>query len=445
MIGRSTDRMISQEEFTKAKNSCESLKLDVLVMLGGCNTISHASNLAEWFQQNQVQTRILGIPCGVDGNFKSSRVETAFGFDTASKVFSQLVGNIATDCSSAKKYWYFIKLMGRQPSHIALECALQAHPNVTLIGEEAVAMRTTLKDVVNQLADTVQNRRANGKNYGVVLLPEGFFASLADMQLLVKDIQNIKASNGEFTSEQLPPWSLHMFESLPTWLQKQLPNFDESSGELMHSHIQSEKLLAELVGNELARRKELGQYPGGFSPVCHFFGYQARSAMPSHFDSTLAYTLGHTSIVLAATGQNAMIPNCRRVAGPVKDWRVEGVPFVDLLSVVHTHEGVKAHVQQASVDLTGKAMRFLVTQRQPWEVDEEYSNPGPVQYGGEAAGSITHTLEKEGADYAAEEKNVESYCEYLLEAVRAGLDEKTVSMTASMLQAIKLAVESSKR
>ena len=172
MIGRSADRLATPEEFERAKGTCESLNLDTIVLLGGCLTMTHAANLSEWFAEQGVKTRVLGIPCGVDGNFKSHRVETAFGFDTASKVFSQLVGNIETDCASAKKYWYFIKLMGRQPSHVVLECALQGHPNVTLIGEEAQAMHWTLQDVVHQIADTVQNRREAGKNYGVVLIPE---------------------------------------------------------------------------------------------------------------------------------------------------------------------------------------------------------------------------------------------------------------------------------
>eukprot|EP00658_Telonema_sp_P-2_P013739 TRINITY_DN1520_c0_g1_i1.p1 TRINITY_DN1520_c0_g1~~TRINITY_DN1520_c0_g1_i1.p1 ORF type:complete len:1049 (-),score=294.22 TRINITY_DN1520_c0_g1_i1:80-3226(-) len=297
MVGRSTDRLTLVEDFGKARETCESLGLDALVMLGGCFTMIHASNLAEWFVEQKVETRVLGIPCGVDGNFKSSdRIETAFGFDTATKVFSQLVGNIETDCASAKKYWYFIKLMGRGPSHIALECALQTHPNVTLIGEEAQAMHMTLDDVVHQLADVIQQRRAAGKNYGVAVLPEGFFGSLADIRMLVNDVRDAKTNGGgEFDPDKLSAWSKQRFSSLPKWLQSQLPNFDSSSGELMHSAIQSERLLAELVSEELAERKAREEYLGGFNPVCHFFGYQARSSMPSVFDSTLALSLIHIS------------------------------------------------------------------------------------------------------------------------------------------------------
>jgi len=375
-------------------------------------------------------------------------VETAFGFDTASKVYSQLVGNIETDCASAKKYWYFIKLMGRQPSHLALECSLQAPPNVTLIGEEARAMHWTLQDVVMQVADTVQQRRAAGKNYGVALIPEGFFASLSDIRLLINDVKSAldqcQVDGKEFSDQLLPPWSRQRYATLPEWLQKQMLQFDESSGELNHSQIQGERLMAELVSEELAKRKESGTYLGGFNPVCHFFGYQARSAMPSHFDSTLAYTLGYTSIVLAATGQHAMVPNCRCLAGPIADWRVEGLPLVDILSVVQNHDGVKAEVPSAPVDLRGKAMRELVHQRKKWEENEDYANPGPVQYEGAAAKLITLTLQQEGQEYARLEKSVETDCMYVLEAVRAGLDEKTVGMTASMLNAIKLAIEGSR-
>jgi len=265
---------------------------------------------------------------------------------------------------------------------------------------------------------------------------------------LINDVKSTldqcQIDDEEFCADKLSPWSRQRYTTLPGWLQKQMLQFDESSGELNHSQIQGERLMSELVAAELAKRKAAGEYAGGFNPVCHLFGYQARSAMPSHFDSTLAYTLGYTSVVLVSTGQHAMVPNCRRLAGPVSDWRVEGLPLVDILSVVQSHAGVSAQVPSAPVDLQGKAMRYLVQQRKQWENGEDYANPGPVQYEGAAAKLITLTLQQEGEEYARLEKSVEMDCEYVLEAVRAGLDQKTVGMTASMLNAIKLAIEGSR-
>jgi len=438
MIGRSVDQICTEEHLSKAVATCQALSLDGLALIGGTISMTHAALLSEHFAKEGLSTAVVGIPGSVDGDLKSNRIDTMFGFDTASKAYSQLIGNMCADCNSAKKYYYFCRLMGRAPSHITLECALQTHPNVVLIGEEIAAQNQTLADVVKSIADVVVARREAGKNYGVVVIPEGAINSIADIKLLLKEIDDLYAAGK--TAEQIPEnltaWSSALFSSLPTLTQGEFLLERESGGSLQLSQIQTEKLLCLTVTAELDKRKEAGKYEGGFSPLAHYFGYQARSAMPSNFDATLANTLGHAAVALIAAGATGLMANGRRLAGPVAEWRVEGVPLTELMTVKTTPSGPEPVIVGADVNLNGAAMKLLTQLRDSWAVHETYRNPGPIQYAGEQANDINITLQSERETTAVRLKEVEEQCTRILELCRSGCPPRNLATACSGLQSV---------
>jgi len=350
-------------------------------------------------------------------------------------VYSQLIGNMCIDCNSAKKYYYFIRLMGRSPSHITLECALQTHPNIVLIGEEVEAQNQTLARVVSDIADVIVQRRAADKNYGVVLLPEGFITSIADIKLLLAEITTILANGvapGDVKS-QLTGWSAALFDTLPKDTQQEFVIKRESNGQLNLQSIQTEKLLAHAVGVELAKRKSAGLYAGGFSPLSHYFGYQARSAMPSNFDATLAEVIGRTAATLVAAGATGLMANVRRVAGPVSEWKMEGIPLLELFTVSQDMKGTSCAIEGVDVDLNGQTYKLLQQLRQTWYVHETYRNPGPVQFSGSYANDVTFTLKAEREGYAARLKEVEEHCTRILELCRSGCGSKSLATACTGL------------
>jgi len=435
MMGRSVDRINTPEHYAQSLATCASLKLDGLSLIGGTISMTHAAYLSEYFAKEGSPCSVVGVPGNVDGDLKNDRVDTTVGFDTATKVYSQLIGNMCIDCNSAKKYYYFIRLMGRSPSHITLECALQTHPNIVLIGEEVEAQNQTLARVVSDIADVIVQRRAADKNYGVVLLPEGFITSIADIKLLLAEITTILANGvapGDVKS-QLTGWSAALFDTLPKDTQQEFVIKRESNGQLNLQSIQTEKLLAHAVGVELAKRKSAGLYAGGFSPLSHYFGYQARSAMPSNFDATLAEVIGRTAATLVAAGATGLMANVRRVAGPVSEWKMEGIPLLELFTVSQDMKGTSCAIEGVDVDLNGQTYKLLQQLRQTWYVHETYRNPGPVQFSGSYANDVTFTLKAEREGYAARLKEVEEHCTRILELCRSGCGSKSLATACTGL------------
>eukprot|EP00698_Gefionella_okellyi_P006250 TRINITY_DN15641_c0_g1_i1.p1 TRINITY_DN15641_c0_g1~~TRINITY_DN15641_c0_g1_i1.p1 ORF type:complete len:1234 (+),score=321.17 TRINITY_DN15641_c0_g1_i1:35-3703(+) len=416
LLGRSVDRIRGEKDYRATAAVCQKLRLDGLVIVGGHYSMSDAARVAEYFLANSVPTRVIGVPGTVDGDLKGPFIEMPFGFDTASKVYSQLIGNIAIDCNSNKKYWYFIRLMGRAPSWVTLECALQTHPNVVLIGEEIAAKKRTLTDITRYIADAICLRASHDKNYGILLIPEGLVAMIPEVGLLIDELNSIfhrkEAMTAETVIELFTPWSRALFQTLPPSIQKQLLIERESHGSVQLSQIHTEKLLEDLVAAELKRRKTAGQYKGAFACIGHYIGYQGRSALPSEFDCNLAYTLGFTAAVLLAEGRTGHMASARGLTSAVENWTVGGIPFTALMTAAVTTDDNDTAVLMSPVagsangpsidakhvDLGGKAFARLCANRARWLEGDDYHNPGPVQFTGKAASLINLTLVEEQND-----------------------------------------------
>ncbi|AQK54721.1 Pyrophosphate--fructose 6-phosphate 1-phosphotransferase subunit alpha 2 [Zea mays] len=303
MLGRTKDQIRTTEQVNGAMASCQALKLDALVIIGGVTSNTDAAQLAETFAEAKCATKVVGVPVTLNGDLKNQFVETTVGFDTICKVNAQLISNVCTDALSAEKYYYFIRLMGRKASHVALECALQSHPNMVILGEEVAASKLTIFDITKQICDAVQARAEKDKNHGVVLIPEGLVESIPELYALLQEIHGLhgKGVSVENISSQLSPWASALFEFLPPFIRKQLLLHPESDDSAQLSQIETEKLLAQLVETEMNRRLKEGTYKGKkFNAICHFFGYQARGALPSKFDCDYAYASPSTAHLIKA-------------------------------------------------------------------------------------------------------------------------------------------------
>mmetsp|Transcript_4960 Transcript_4960/g.3401 ORF Transcript_4960/g.3401 Transcript_4960/m.3401 type:complete len:359 (+) Transcript_4960:2449-3525(+) len=358
--------------------------------------MTDTSTLAEKFLKEGVKTRVVHIPATVDGNIHHRYVETSLGFDTASKVYSQLIGNMLTDSASAIKYWYFIRLMGAEPTHLAMECALKTQPNVVVISEECAQRHETLTDIVNKIADICEKRAEDGKNYGCVLIPEGLlsFVSafkhlIAELNTVFKNIQSLKEQqelahkmqdDEEFTKQKLTPWSFSLYQTLPDFLKHQLLTEREIEGSVKLSHIETEKLVAYLVDQELKKRKATGTYKAAFAPVTHFFGYQGRCGHPSLFDCSLGSTYGFAAGVLLESGLNALTVTINGTNLAPSQWRVGGVPILSMLKSAPKSgfPSTQLSVNSEMVDLEGKPYQKLKSVQREWIKDDMYMNPGPI-------------------------------------------------------------------
>eukprot|EP00163_Fabomonas_tropica_P004294 TRINITY_DN1378_c0_g2_i1.p1 TRINITY_DN1378_c0_g2~~TRINITY_DN1378_c0_g2_i1.p1 ORF type:complete len:1178 (+),score=281.30 TRINITY_DN1378_c0_g2_i1:352-3534(+) len=388
---RTADMIRSPEQLEQAANTCRQLRLDGLLLVGGCTTSGDAAILSEHFLAHDVSTRVVVVPGTVDGDLKNDFIETCYGFDTAAKLFAQVVGNIQSDCNSAKKYWYFIRLMGRSHSHLTLECALQTHPNAVLIGEEILSKRQSLSDVTNELCDLIDARSQLGKDYGVVLIPEGLINLFPEFELLITELEKFKCHTEESVDEKLPPYLSALFRSLPLSIRSQLLMTRESDGSVQYSNIETEKLLVSMISQELARRKKAGQYQGKFSALTHFFGYQARCGLPTRFDSDLAYVLGVTATELVIAQQTGVVAYARNLLDDPTEWTTGGLPLAHVMS----SDNPAKLVPSAEVDLHGKPFQLLKSKRQAWRLAEKYRNPGPVQFMGSASDTRPLTLDVE--------------------------------------------------
>ena len=394
IIGSGRTKLETKEQFDKGLEILKELNISALVIIGGDDSNTNAAVLAEYYKQIDAGVQVLGCPKTIDGDLKNDLIETSFGFDTATKVYSEVIGNIQRDCNSAKKYWHFIKLMGRSASHIALECALQTQPNVCIISEEIEAKNLTLQDIVNQLADVVAARAAEGNNFGTVLIPEGLIEFIPAVGRLIAELNDIiakyadefAASNDKraFVLGKLSAENAETYESLPLGVARQLTLDRDPHGNVQVSLIETEKLLSEMVGKRLEAMRAEGKYDGKFSPLHHFFGYEGRCADPSNFDADYCYALGFNAACLINVGVTGYMSSVRNLVKPAVQWVPGGIPITMMMNMERRNGKMKPVIQKALVRLDGAPFRKFASQRHDWALNTCYVYPGPIQYFGPA-------------------------------------------------------------
>ncbi len=409
IIGSGRTKLEKKEQFDKGLEILKALNIKALVIIGGDDSNTNACVLAEYYKAIGAGVQVIGCPKTIDGDLKNSEIETSFGFDTATKVYSEVIGNIMRDCNSAKKYWHFIKLMGRSASHVTLECALQTHPNITLIGEEVEAKNQTLDDVVTYIADAVADRATRGMNYGVVLVPEGLIEFIPAIKALIAELNDMLAANQkdfemiadskkiEYVLQHLSAENAAIFRSLPETVSRQLALDRDPHGNVQVSLIDTEQLLAEMVGRKLEQWKKDGLYHGKFSTQHHFFGYEGRCAAPSNFDADYCYSLGFNASMLIAAGRTGYMSSVKNTAKPVDEWIAGGIPITMMMNMEKRSGEMKPVIKKALVELDGKPYQYFVAHRTEWARNTCYVYPGPIQYFGPTEvcdrPTITLTLE----------------------------------------------------
>ena len=405
IIGSGRTKLEKKEQFDKGLEILKELNIKALVIIGGDDSNTNACVLAEYYASINAGVQVIGCPKTIDGDLKNAMIETSFGFDTACKVYSEVIGNIQRDCNSARKYWHFIKLMGRSASHIALECALQVQPNVCIISEEVEKKNMSLDDIVTYIAEIVAKRAANGDNFGTVLIPEGLVEFIPAMKRLIAELNDFLAENKEFALikkshkreyiiSKLSKENAAIYESLPEVVARQLALDRDPHGNVQVSLIETEKLLSEMVGKKLAEWKEQGKYVGKFSALHHFFGYEGRCATPSNFDADYCYSLGYTAAQLIANGKTGYMSSVRNTTAPADQWIAGGVPITMMMNMEKRSGEMKPVIQKALVDLNGKPFKTFAENRENWALNTEYVYPGPIQYFGptEVCDQPTKTL-----------------------------------------------------
>lgn len=404
LIGSGRTKLEDEDQFKSCIEVVKKNKLDAIVIIGGDDSNTNAAVLAEYFHANAVSCSVVGCPKTIDGDLKNQHIETPFGFDTAAKTYASLIGNIARDANSAKKYWHFIKLMGRSASHIGLEVALQTQPNICLISEEVESKKMTLAQVVSEIADVVEARDAEGKNFGVALIPEGLVEFIPEIKALIKELNDalvgceaeveaaVKVEDKvAIISKNLSAASAAVLGELPEGIQAQLLLDRDPHGNVQVSLVETEKLLIELVGKEVKKRPA---FKGKFKALNHFFGYEGRCAHPSNFDSDYAYALGYSAAVLVQNKLTGYISSVSNLNKGVDNWEAGGVPTSMLMNIERRHGEDKPVIQKALVDLDGPAFKKFAENRERWAKEEAYLYPGAIQYFGptEICDAITETL-----------------------------------------------------
>lgn len=407
IIGSGRTKLEEEEQYEKGAVICEQLGIKAIVVIGGDDSNTNACVLAEYYVQKNKGIQVIGCPKTIDGDLKNEMIETSFGFDTACKVYSELIGNIQRDANSAKKYWHFIRLMGRSASHITLECALQSQPNICIVSEEVEAKNMTLSDVVNDIVNVIVHRADFGLNFGTILIPEGLIEFIPAMKTLISELNDLLAHNDEFntleTDEEkrqyvkgkLSPESAAVYRDLPKGIAKQLTLDRDPHGNVQVSLIETEKLLIEMVAKRLATLKAEGKYKGKFSSINHFFGYEGRCAIPSNFDADYTYSLGYTAAVLISEGKTGYMSSVRNLTAPADQWIAGGVPITMMMNMERRHGKMKPVIQKALVQLDGEPFKFFAAHREEWADEKQsYVYPGPIQYYGptEVCDQPTRTL-----------------------------------------------------
>lgn len=410
IIGSGRTKLEDAGQFEQGKDNCIALGISALVVIGGDDSNTNACLLADYYASKQIPIQVIGCPKTIDGDLKNKQVETSFGFDTACKVYSELIGNIQRDANSAKKYWHFIKVMGRSASHIALECGLQTQANITLISEEVADKKMTLNDIVEDIADIVAKRSANGNNFGVAIIPEGLIEFIPEMKTLIHELNELLSEEEEtfntlagwddksaFVNKHLSKDSSYVFSSLPQGIQVQLTAERDPHGNVQVSLIETEKLLIEMVGHLLKERKAEGKFSGSFKAQNHFFGYEGRCAAPSNFDADYCYSLGFNATALIGAGKTGYMSAVSNLIKPAAEWVAGGVPITMMMNIERRHGADKPVIQKALVKLDGAPYLTLLKNREKWSVGTEYIYPGPIQYFGptEVCDQVTKTLRLE--------------------------------------------------
>ncbi len=412
MIMTGRDKIEKPEELEACRKNFEEMGLDGLVIIGGDDSNTNAAVLAEYLRSVGASTCVIGVPKTIDGDMKGGLIEASFGFDTASKVYAELIGNIARDATSAVKYWHFIRLMGRAASHVTLECALQTHPNIALISEEVQAKGTTLEEIVDYITDVVIKRAQQGKNYGIALVPEGLVEFIGDLKVLIDELSAIlgaeeayihslpdHAERVQYLNTKLTDHSARVYGSLPQDIQEVLLRRD-SHGNVPLSQVETERLLIDLVSDRIRHLQSKGEAKEvKFSPLSHFFGYEGRCAAPSNFDADYAYTLGYAAAQLIRAGLTGYTVYVRNLTRPADEWEAGGVPVTMMLNIEMRKGKPTPVIRKALVDLNDKPFQTFAQNREKWAVEDDYRFPGPIQYFGpsEVCDVPTLTLQLEHA------------------------------------------------
>ena len=405
MIGSGRTKLEKVDQFEKGLEIIRELNIKAVVIIGGDDSNTNACVLAEYYAAKNYGVQVIGCPKTIDGDLKNDWIETSFGFDTACKVYSEVIGNIQRDTNSAKKYWHFIKLMGRSASHIALECALQTQPNYCIISEEVEANNKSLNDIVAEIAQVVADRAADGNNFGSVLIPEGLIEFIPAMKKLIAELNDMLAkfpeikdmepdAQHQFVVNQLNPENAETFSSLPLEVARQLSLDRDPHGNVQVSLIETEKLLSEMVAKKLADMKEEGKFVGKFAAQHHFFGYEGRCADPSNFDADYCYALGYNAAQLVKCGATGYMSSIRNLSKPSIQWIAGGIPITMMMNIERRHGEDKPVIRKALVDLNGKPFQEFAKNRAKWAKETCYVYPGPIQYFGpdEVCNATSRTL-----------------------------------------------------
>ena len=409
LIGSGRTKLEKEEQFEKGLEIIRQLNINAIVIIGGDDSNTNACVLAEYYAAKNYGVQVIGCPKTIDGDLKNSQIETSFGFDTATKTYSEVIGNIERDCNSARKYWHFIKLMGRSASHIALECALQTQPNICLISEEIEAKDQTLNDIIENIAEVVAYRASQGNNFGVVLIPEGLVEFIPAIGRLIQELNDLLAAHGAdyadldkdaqraYILAHLTEENRATFETLPEGVARQLSLDRDPHGNVQVSLIETEKLISDMVGAKLAQWKKEGKYNGKFSALHHFFGYEGRCAAPSNFDADYCYALGTSAALLIASDKTGYMAIVKNTTARTDEWKAGGVPITMMMNMERRNGEMKPVIRKALVELDGKPFKAFVAQRDQWAKETCYVYPGPIQYWGpaEVCDQPTKTLELE--------------------------------------------------
>lgn len=401
IIGSGRDKLETQAHFEKAWETCKNLNISAVVVIGGDDSNTNAALLGEFFQANDAGIQVIGCPKTIDGDLKNDQIEISFGFDTATKTYAELISNIMRDANSAKKYWHFIKLMGRSATHVALEAALQTQPNITLISEEVAENKTSLAEIVDYMADIVVRRSKAGKNFGVALIPEGLIEFIPEMKSMIANLNDALAHAEGFDSlnqcdkiayvtKNIDAENSKVFASLPLDIQDQLLMDRDPHGNVQVSRIETEKMLAEMVAEKVAGQAK-------FSALTHFFGYEGRCAFPSNFDADYCYALGYNAFALIQFGLSGYLSSVRNLTAPASEWIAGGVPLTMMMNMEKRHGHMKPVIQKALVDLNGPVFKKLQNNRETWALEDAFIFTGAIQYYGptEVCDITTHTLKLE--------------------------------------------------
>lgn len=408
IIGSGRTKLETEEQFKIATEVCKKHGITAIVIIGGDDSNTNACVLAEYMAAHKTGVQVIGCPKTIDGDLKNEDIEISFGFDTATKTYSELIGNIERDCNSAKKYWHFVKVMGRSASHVALECALECQPNICLISEEVKAKKQSLSEIADYIADAVEKRAANGNNFGVVVIPEGVVEFVPEFSALISEINELLAGSKADAFNALESWAekyafiekglskeaMEVFAILPQAIQQQLFLERDPHGNVQVSLIESEKLFAALVGDKLKARKAAGTYTGKYAIQTHFFGYEGRCAFPSNFDADYCYSLGYNAFMLIQYGYNGYLSKVSNLSRPAEEWVAGGMPITKMMNIERRHGEDKPVIKKALVELDGKPFKYFEAHRDEWAVETSYVFPGAIQYYGptEVCDITTRTL-----------------------------------------------------